>query len=100
MFLLRASCFIAELQRFAPAMLAACQEAVAAARHDVDFVRLGTEAFADCPADSIDYAVMEKTDRAAVLPINVGWNDVGSWAALWSVAARSEEHTSELQSLM
>src|SRR3546814_9832375 len=95
MFLLRASCFIAELQRFAPAMLAACQEAVAAARHDVDFVRLGTEAFADCPADSIDYAVMEKTDRAAVLPINVGWNDVGSWAAL-----RSEEHTSELQSLM
>src|SRR3546814_3225324 len=80
MFLLRASCFIAELQRFAPAMLAACQEAVAAARHDVDFVRLGTEAFADCPADSIDYAVMEKTDRAAVL--------------------RSEEHTSELQSLM
>jgi len=86
MFLLRASCFIDELQRLAPTMLAACRQAVASARHDVDFVRLGAQAFADCPADSIDYAVMEKTDRAAVLPIDVGWNDVGSWAALWSVA--------------
>lgn len=86
MFLLRASCFIAELQCFAPAMLAACRQAVAGARHDVDFVRLGAQAFADCPADSIDYAVMEKTELASVLPIDVGWNDVGSWAALWAVA--------------
>jgi mannose-1-phosphate guanylyltransferase/mannose-6-phosphate isomerase len=86
MFLLRASRFISELQRFAPEMLAACRQAVNTARHDVDFVRLGSDAFAACPADSIDYAVMEKTDAAAVLPIDVGWNDVGSWAALWSVA--------------
>ncbi|PKM05650.1 MAG: mannose-1-phosphate guanylyltransferase/mannose-6-phosphate isomerase, partial [Gammaproteobacteria bacterium HGW-Gammaproteobacteria-4] len=86
MFLLRASRFIGELQRFAPEMLSACRQAVATARHDVDFVRLGAAAFRDCPADSIDYAVMEKTNAAAVLPIAVGWNDVGSWAALWSVA--------------
>ena len=50
---------------------------------DLDFLRLDAEAFAACPADSIDYAVMEKTDRAAVLPIDIGWSDVGSWTALW-----------------
>jgi len=86
MFLFRASAYLAELERCHPDMLAACREALASARRDADFVRLSKEAFAASPSDSIDYAVMEKTSHAAVLPIDVGWNDVGSWSALWQVA--------------
>lgn len=86
MFLFRASAYLAELERHQPAMLAACREALARARRDVDFVRLDATAFAASPSDSIDYAVMEKTAHAAVLAIDAGWNDVGSWAALWQVA--------------
>ena len=86
MFLFRAGAYLAELERQQPAMLAACRAALAAARRDQDFVRLDKDAFAACPSDSIDYAVMEKTAQAAVLPISVGWNDVGSWAALWDIA--------------
>jgi mannose-1-phosphate guanylyltransferase/mannose-6-phosphate isomerase len=86
MFLFRASRFLAELQRFAPAMVTAATAALAGAKRDADFLRLDRAAFEACPADSIDYAVMEKTDAAAVLPINVGWSDVGSWSALWEIA--------------
>ncbi|MCA0197268.1 MAG: mannose-1-phosphate guanylyltransferase/mannose-6-phosphate isomerase [Proteobacteria bacterium] len=86
MFLFRASCYLAELERHAPAMLTACRAAFAGASRDADFVRLDKATFAACPSDSIDYAVMEKTAEAAVLPIAVGWNDVGSWSALWEVA--------------
>ena len=86
MFLLRASAYLDELARHAPAMLEAVQAAFAGARRDADFLRLAREAFAACPSDSIDYAVMEKTDRAAVLPMDVGWSDVGSWSALWAIA--------------
>ena len=86
MFLFRASRFLEELQRFAPAIVAAAQAALAGARRDVDFLRLDRAAFEACPADSIDYAVMEKTDAAAVLPVDVGWSDVGSWSALWEIA--------------
>jgi mannose-1-phosphate guanylyltransferase/mannose-6-phosphate isomerase len=86
MFLFRASRYLEELGRHQPQMLAACRGAFDAARRDEDFVRLDKDAFAACPSDSIDYAVMEKTADAAVLPISVGWNDVGSWSALWEVA--------------
>ena len=86
MFLFKASRYLAELERHAPAMLAACRAAFEGAKRDTDFVRLDKAAFAACPSDSIDYAVMEKTADAAVLPIDVGWNDVGSWSALWEVA--------------
>ena len=86
MFLFRASRYLAELQRFAPAMVEQARAALAGARRDVDFLRLERKAFEACPADSIDYAVMEKTDAAAVLPIDVGWSDVGSWSALWAIA--------------
>ena len=86
MFLFRASRFLAELQRFAPAMVTAATAALAGAKRDADFLRLDRAAFEACPADSIDYAVMEKTDAAAVLPIDVGWSDVGSWSALWEIA--------------
>ncbi|MGH8105313.1 MAG: mannose-1-phosphate guanylyltransferase/mannose-6-phosphate isomerase [Arenimonas sp.] len=86
MFLFRASRFIEELEKFAPAILQHCKTAISDAKRDADFLRLDKEAFAACPADSIDYAVMEKTAHAKVLPIDVGWSDVGSWSALWQVA--------------
>lgn len=86
MFLFRASAYLAELERHAPAMVAAARESLDKAKRDVDFLRLDREAFEACPADSIDYAVMEKTSQAAVLPIDLGWNDVGSWKALWEIA--------------
>lgn len=86
MFLLRASRVLAELAAFRPDLLDACRAAVAGAARDADFVRLQSAAFTACPAESIDYAVMENTAAAAVLPIDVGWNDVGSWSALWAVA--------------
>lgn len=88
MFLLRASRYLEELGRLHPDMLAAVETAVAKARSDGDFVRLDPEAFAACPADSIDYAVMEKTDAAMVLAADFGWSDVGSWSALWDVSAQ------------
>ncbi|MBO9716371.1 MAG: mannose-1-phosphate guanylyltransferase/mannose-6-phosphate isomerase [Pseudoxanthomonas sp.] len=86
MFLFRASRYLEELGRHQPQMLAACRAAFDGARRDEDFVRLDKDAFTTSPSDSIDYAVMEKTADAAVLPISVGWNDVGSWSALWEVA--------------
>ena len=86
MFLLRASRYLEELERFSPDILAAVREAFASAQRDGDFIRLDKAAFAASPSDSIDYAVMEKTDRAMVLPVDIGWNDVGSWSALWDVS--------------
>ena len=67
-------------------MLAACKEALAKAKSDADFIRLDKAAFTACPADSIDYAVMEHTARAAVVPVGMGWNDLGSWDALWEMS--------------
>ena len=86
MFLFRASAYLAELGRHAPAILDAVRTAFAGAARDGDFVRLDRGAFEACPSDSIDYAVMEKTDRAMVLPVDIGWSDVGSWSALWEVS--------------
>lgn len=85
MFLFSAEAYLAEMERHQPTMLAHCRAAVADGQPDLDFFRLDKGAFEDCPADSIDYAVMEKTDRAAVVPVDAGWSDVGSWSALWSV---------------
>jgi len=90
MFLFRASRYLELLGALAPAMLAACGRALRGAARDADFVRLDAQAFADCPSDSIDYAVMEKTDAAAVIPLDAGWNDVGSWAALWEVSPQDD----------
>ncbi len=85
MFAFKAGTFLAELDKFNPEMLSVCREALSAAKVDLDFVRLDKKLFATCPADSIDYAVMEKTDKAVVIPMDAGWNDVGSWSALWDV---------------
>jgi mannose-1-phosphate guanylyltransferase/mannose-6-phosphate isomerase len=83
MFAFRASVYLEELKAHAPGILAACEGAVAGAATDMDFTRLAPEPFAACPSDSIDYAVMEHTDRAAVVPVSMGWSDVGSWRAVW-----------------
>jgi mannose-1-phosphate guanylyltransferase/mannose-6-phosphate isomerase len=96
MFLFRASRYLAELERFRPDILTASRQAFAQARHDGDFIRLDKDAFAACPSDSIDYAVMERTDAAAVLPVDIGWSDLGSWAALWDVAARDADGNATL----
>ncbi|GGY14329.1 mannose-1-phosphate guanylyltransferase/mannose-6-phosphate isomerase [Rhodanobacter panaciterrae] len=83
MFLFKASRYLEELATHAPAMLAAVREAHAKASTDLDFVRIDRDAFALVPDNSIDYAVMEKTQRATVIPVSCAWSDIGSWSALW-----------------
>ncbi len=96
MFLFRASRYLEELQRHRPDILSATRAALETAQRDGDFIRLDRDAFAACPADSIDYAVMEKTDAAMVLPVDIGWSDLGSWAALWDVATRDADGNATL----
>jgi mannose-1-phosphate guanylyltransferase/mannose-6-phosphate isomerase len=85
MFLFRASDFLAELEAFRPDIQDASRAALTAAVQDLDFLRLGSAEFEACPAESVDYAVMERTNRAAVVPTDIGWNDIGAWTALWEV---------------
>ena len=93
-FLFPARVYLDELERLRPDMVAACRNALATAQRDSDFVRLGREAFAACDSDSIDYAVMEHTRRAAVVPVSMGWSDVGSWDALWEMGAKDQHGNS------
>jgi len=83
MFMFRADRLLAEMRRLAPEVVLACERATAAARRNLSFIRLDAAAFGDSPSISIDYAVMEKTGRAAVVSADIGWSDVGSWSALW-----------------
>jgi mannose-1-phosphate guanylyltransferase/mannose-6-phosphate isomerase len=87
-FVLSARAFLRELARLAPDVETAARAAVEAASTDLGFVRLDAEAFAAAPSISVDYAVMERTNAAAVLPLDVGWNDVGSWSSLWELSNR------------
>jgi mannose-1-phosphate guanylyltransferase/mannose-6-phosphate isomerase len=91
MFMFKASVLIGEMDKFAPAIMTACRAAFAQKSLDLDFVRLDRDAFRRCPDDSIDYAVMEKTEEAVVIPLDCGWSDVGSWASLYEVSARDGE---------
>ena len=91
MFLFRASRFLEELGRHRPDILAAVRAACGHVDPDGEFLRLDREAFAASPSESIDYAVMEKTDAAMVLPVDIGWNDVGSWSALWDVSEQDAD---------
>ncbi|EKT4075224.1 mannose-1-phosphate guanylyltransferase/mannose-6-phosphate isomerase [Stenotrophomonas maltophilia] len=86
MFLFKASRYLQELERFQPEMLARSRQAWQQARRDADFTRLDKDAFTAVPSDSIDYAVMERTADAVVIPLDAGWNDVGSWTALRDVS--------------
>jgi len=87
-FVLHAATFLEELNRYEPAVLAAAREAYSRAEEDLGFLRLDKTAFAKAPSISVDYAVMERTAEAVMLPIDVGWSDVGSWASLWDVSKR------------
>ncbi|MGR5134754.1 mannose-1-phosphate guanylyltransferase/mannose-6-phosphate isomerase [Vibrio alfacsensis] len=90
MFLFKASRFLEELKIHRPDILQACEAAMQGSRQDLDFIRLEEEAFAECPDDSVDYAVMEKTQDALVVPMDAGWSDVGSFSALWEVSPKDE----------
>jgi len=91
MFLFKASRYIEELEKFRPDILEACREALSETTPDLDFVRINEHAFAACPDESVDYAVMEKTDSAVVVPLDAGWSDVGAWSSLWEVTAKDAE---------
>jgi mannose-1-phosphate guanylyltransferase/mannose-6-phosphate isomerase len=91
MFLFQPETFLAELEVTEPEMMVACRAALKNAKRDLDFLRLDPESFAASPSDSIDYAVMEKTSNAVVVPLDAGWNDVGAWSALWDVHDRDED---------
>ncbi len=91
MFLLRAADFLKELERFVPAMLPPVTKALQTSRHDGDYIFLDRESFTTCPPDSIDYAVMEHTDKGMVVPLDCGWSDVGAWPALWDIAQKDEQ---------
>ncbi|WP_394200827.1 mannose-1-phosphate guanylyltransferase/mannose-6-phosphate isomerase [Shewanella waksmanii] len=92
MFLFKASTFLAELKAYAPDIFTACELAYENKTSDLDFIRLDKEAFLASPDDSIDYAIMERTQNAAVIPLDAGWSDIGSWSALWDVDAKDRNN--------
>ncbi|MFZ0467495.1 MAG: mannose-1-phosphate guanylyltransferase/mannose-6-phosphate isomerase [Thiogranum sp.] len=85
-FVMRADRWLEEIGKYQPDILAACKQAMAGSARDSDFVRVDKQAFLSSPSDSIDYAVMEKTDRAAVVPMSTSWSDVGSWSSIWEIS--------------
>jgi mannose-1-phosphate guanylyltransferase len=91
MFLIKASRYLQELQKYRPEIFNACKKALEHTTHDNDFVRLDAEVFALCPDESVDYAVMENTNDAVVVPLDAGWNDIGAWSALWEVNEKCQE---------
>lgn len=88
MFMFRAKRYLEELEKFRPDILAACRDALANTECDKNFINVDRDAFSACPDDSVDYAVMEKTHDAVVIPLDAGWSDVGSWSALWEVSKK------------
>lgn len=90
MFMFKASKFLSELKLFRPDVYEAAERSLAGASVDLDFIRIPENEFSQCPDDSIDYAVMEKTQRAKVVPMDAGWSDVGAWSSLWEVAEKDE----------
>lgn len=91
MFVFKAAAYLEELRQFEGEIFSHVEEAYTKAAVDVDFIRLDREAFAASPSRSIDYAVMEKTSRGKVIPLDAGWNDVGAWSALWEVNEKDED---------
>ena len=91
MFMFKAAAYLAELESFAPQLLTSCRQALDAASREEEIVELGRDAFLACPSDSIDYAVMEHTSKAAVVPLDAGWSDVGSWSSLYDLCEHDAE---------
>jgi mannose-1-phosphate guanylyltransferase len=92
MFVFKAKRYLDELRKFRPDIYQACEKATANIVSDMDFSRIDNDTFTICPDESIDYAVMEKTDSAVVVPLDAGWNDVGSWSALWNELDKDENN--------
>ncbi|RJQ84042.1 MAG: mannose-1-phosphate guanylyltransferase/mannose-6-phosphate isomerase [Desulfobacteraceae bacterium] len=92
MFMFKASTLLEEMQAHAPAIVDACRRALSAGRSDLDFFRLGKTAFAQCPSDSIDYAVMERTRAGVMIALASDWSDLGSWEALWQAGEKDSDH--------
>lgn len=90
MFLFRASKFLSEIKKFRNDIYSACEQALQGQHPDLDFIRLDDAAFKLCPEESVDYAVMEKTTEAVLVPMDAKWSDVGSWSALWDINAKDE----------
>lgn len=91
MFMFRASRYLEELKHHQPTIYAHCLKAMENSVASMDFLRIERDAFYTCPSDSIDYAVMEKTDRAVMVPLNAGWSDIGSWSAIWDVFEKDDQ---------
>ena len=94
MFLFRASNYLEELKKFRPDILEQCQGSVMDVKTDLDFLRIDKDMFESCPAESVDYAVMEKTSHAVVVPMDAGWSDIGSWSSLWDISEKDGEGNS------
>ena len=94
MFLFRASNYLEELKKFRPDILEQCQGSVMDVKTDLDFLRIDKDMFESCPAESVDYAVMEKTTHAVVVPMDAGWSDIGSWSSLWDISEKDSEGNS------
>ncbi len=92
MFMFKASVYLNELKQFNPEIFEACERAIAHTESDLDFIRINKEAFEQCPDDSIDYAVMEKTQSACMVPLDANWSDVGSWSSLWETFENKDEN--------
>ncbi len=88
MFMFKARAYLDELKKFGPALVTHCEQATRNLTEDIGFLRLDADAFAKCESDSIDYAVMEKTGLACVVPMDAGWSDIGSWASLWDLGKK------------
>ena len=94
MFMFKASIYLQELEKFNPSIVKNAKNAIRESKNDLDFVRLDKASFEQCPEDSIDYAVMEKTEHAVVVPLNANWNDVGAWNSVWGVSQKDENGNS------
>jgi len=90
MFMFKASRYLEELKKYRSDIYDACQLSMKDISKDNDFIRVGKTAFDECPSDSIDYAVMEKTDDAVVVPMDAGWSDIGSWSSLWDISKKDD----------
>jgi mannose-1-phosphate guanylyltransferase/mannose-6-phosphate isomerase len=88
MFAFQADTYLTELERFEPDILTRCRAAIENGKLDADYLRLAPDSFEACKSISIDYAVMEHTDKAAIVPVEMGWSDIGSWAALWDISSK------------
>lgn len=92
LFLFRADRYLEELGRFRADILDACREAFGKREADLDFLRVGAAGFARCPSESVDYAVMEHTTDAVMVPLDAGWSDVGGWSALWNIHGKDGDN--------